>query len=139
MGALANALRTRRLLILRTPKSILVVDDNSSMRKCMKRLLSEHGFNVVLFDSDVALLRRADFGSAFCVIIDINLHDQSGIDLRRQLADNGVRLPVIFITGNDSDVNRSAAIEAGCIAYLSKPFAARSLIEAVERALSETF
>ena len=73
----------------------------------------------------------------FCVIIDINLHDQSGIDLRRQLADKGVRLPVIFITGNDSDANRSAAIEAGCIAYLSKPFAARSLIEAVERALME--
>jgi FixJ family two-component response regulator len=65
------------------------------------------------------------------------LHDQSGIELRRQLVDKGVRLPVIFITGNDSDANRSAAIEAGCIAYLSKPFAARSLIEAVERALME--
>jgi FixJ family two-component response regulator len=122
---------------LRTPKSILVVDDNSSMRKCMKRLLSEHGFNVVSFDSGAALLRRADFDGAFCVIIDINLLDQSGIELRRQLADRGVRLPVIFITGNDSDANRSAAIEAGCIAYLSKPFAARSLIEAVERALVE--
>jgi FixJ family two-component response regulator len=105
----------------------------------MKRLLNEHGFNVALFDSGVALLRRADFGSAFCVIIDINLHDQSGIDLRRQLADRGVRLPVIFITGNDSDSNRSAAVEAGCIGYLSKPFAARSLIEAVEAALAEVF
>ncbi|MBR1279892.1 response regulator [Bradyrhizobium sp. AUGA SZCCT0283] len=124
---------------MRTPKSILVVDDDSSMRKCMKRLLNEHGFNVALFDSGVALLRRADFGSAFCVIIDINLHDQSGIDLRRQLADRGVRLPVIFITGNDSDSNRSAAVEAGCIGYLSKPFAARSLIEAVEAALAEVF
>jgi FixJ family two-component response regulator len=59
--------------------------------------------------------------------------------LRRQLADKGVRLPVIFITGNDSDANRSAAIEAGCIASLSKPFAARSLIEAVDRALVEMF
>ena len=124
---------------MRTPKSILVVDDNSSMRMCMKRLLSKHGYNVALFDSGVALLSRGDFSDALCVIIDINLHDQSGIDLRRQLADKGVRLPVIFITGNDSDANRSAAIEAGCIAYLSKPFAARSLIEAVERALAEIF
>jgi len=105
----------------------------------MKRLLSEHGFTVALFDSGAALLGRADFSGAFCVIMDINLHDQSGIDLRRQLADKGVRLPVIFITGNDSDANRSAAIEAGCIAYLSKPFAARSLVEAVERALAEIF
>jgi FixJ family two-component response regulator len=125
--------------MLRTPKSILVVDDNSSMRKCVKRLLSEHGFNVALFDSGVALLRRADFSRAFCAIIDINLHDQSGIDLRRQLADRGIGLPVIFITGNDSDANRSGAIEAGCIAYLAKPFAARSLIDAVERALAKTF
>ena len=124
---------------MRTPKSILVVDDNSSMRKCIKRLLSEHGFNVLLFDSGATLLRHADFDGAFCVIIDINLLDQSGIELRRQLADKGVRLPVIFITGNDSDANRSAAIEAGCIAYLPKPFAARSLIEAVERALVEIF
>ena len=92
-----------------------------------------------MFDSAVALLGRADFGNAFCIIIDINLHEQSGIDLRRQLADKGVRLPVIYITGNDSDVNRSAAIESGCIAYLSKPFAAQSLIEAVERALAEIF
>ena len=105
----------------------------------MKRLLNEHGFNVVLFESGVALLRRADFGSALCVIIDVNLDDQSGMDLRRQLADKGVQLPVIFITGNDSDANRSAAIDAGCIAFLSKPFAARSLIEAVERALAEAF
>ena len=109
------------------------------MRMCMKRLLSAHGFNVALFDSGVALLSRGDFSDALCVIIDINLHDQSGIDLRRQLADKGVRLPVIFITGNDSDANRSAAIESGCIAYLTKPFAARSLIEAVERALVEVF
>jgi len=105
----------------------------------MKRLLNEHGFNVALFESGVALLRRADFGGAFCVIIDINLHDQSGIDLRRQLADKGVRLPVIYITGNDSDANRSAAMESGCIAYLTKPFSARSLVEAVERAHAEVF
>ena len=109
------------------------------MRKCMKRLLSAHGLDVILFESGFALLRRADFGSAFCVIIDINLHDQSGIELRRQLVDKGVRLPVIFITGNDSDANRSAAMESGCIAYLTKPFSARSLIEAVERAHAEVF
>ena len=132
--ALARLLRTRKPSILSTRKSIFVVDDDPSMRKGIKRLLREHGFNATLFDSSSALLGCADFGDAFCFILDIDLIDQSGIDLRRQLLDRGVRLPVIFITGNDSDANRSAAIDSGCIAYLTKPFSARSLIEPIERA-----
>lgn len=120
-------------------KSILIVDDNPSMLKGMKRLLREHGFNVELFDSGTALLRHADFEGAFCVILDIDLNNQSGIDLRRQLVDRGVELPVIFITGNDSEANRSAAIESGCVAYLIKPFSANSLIEPVEKARAASF
>jgi DNA-binding response OmpR family regulator len=54
--------------------------------------------------------------------------------LRRNIANKDGGLPVIFITGNDSDANRSAALESGCIAYLTKPFSARSLIGPVERA-----
>jgi DNA-binding response OmpR family regulator len=54
--------------------------------------------------------------------------------LRRQLSKEGVTTPVIYVTGNDSQANRSAAIESGCAAYLTKPFAAKSFIEAVERA-----
>jgi FixJ family two-component response regulator len=124
---------------LSTRKSIFVVDDDPSMRKGMKRLLREHGFSATLFDSGTALLGCADFDEAFCIILDIELIDQSGIDLRCQLLDRGVRLPVIFITGNDSDVNRSAALESGCLAYLTKPFSASSLIDPVERARAAIF
>jgi FixJ family two-component response regulator len=99
----------------------------------MKRLLREHGFDTGLFASGEALLLHGDFGKAFCIILDINLKDESGIDLRRRLADKGISLPVIYITGNDSPANRSAAMESGCIAYLTKPFAAQSLIEPIER------
>jgi FixJ family two-component response regulator len=113
--------------------SVFVVDDDPSMRIGLKRLLREHGFNATLFDSGAALLSHDDFGKAFCVVVDINLNDQSGIDLRCELANRGIGLPVIFITGNDSDTNRSAAIKSGCIAYLTKPFSARSLIEPIER------
>jgi FixJ family two-component response regulator len=119
--------------------SILVVDDDPSIRMGVKRLLIENGFDARLFDSGAALLNYADFGEAFCIILDIDLNNQSGIDLRRQLVERGVRLPVIFITGNDSDANRSAAIESGCIAYLTKPFSARSLIEPIERAREAIF
>lgn len=100
----------------------------------MKRLLREHGFAALLFDSAGSLLDHGDHGNAVCIIIDINLDGQSGVDLRRRLAEEGVTAPVIYITGNDSQANRSAAIESGCIAYLTKPFTAKSLIESVERA-----
>jgi FixJ family two-component response regulator len=115
-------------------KSVFVVDDDPSMRIVMKRLLRAHGYNATLFDSANALLSQGDFGRAFCVILDINLNGESGIALRRSLADRGVRLPIIYITGDDSEANRAAAIESGCIAYVAKPFAAQSLIEPVARA-----
>jgi len=67
-------------------------------------------------------------------VLDINLSDGSGIELRHQLAQKGVRVPVIYITGNDSDATRMAAMASGCLAYLTKPFTARSLIEPIERA-----
>jgi FixJ family two-component response regulator len=73
------------------------------------------------------------------VILDIDLNNQSGLDLRRQLADGGVQLPVILITGNDNDAKRSAAIKSGCIAYLTNPFSARSLIEPVEKVRAALF
>ena len=125
--------KTSRPTNLSTRKSVFVVDDDPSMLRGMKRLLREHGFNTTLFDSASALLNQGDFGKAFCVILDINLNDESGIDLRRRLTDKGIGLPVIFITGNDSPANRSAAMESGCVAYLTKPFAAQSLIEPIER------
>ena len=117
-----------------TRKSVFVVDDDPSMRMGMKRLLREHGFDANLFDSASALLSQGNFDGAFCIILDINLNDQSGIELRRRLVAEGVTLPVIYITGNDSQANRAAAMESGCLAYLTKPFAARSLIEPIERA-----
>jgi FixJ family two-component response regulator len=115
-------------------KAVFVVDDDPSMRRGVKRLLREHGFEAVLFESAEALRNHEDFGEAFCIILDINLNDASGIDLRHQLAADGVVVPVIYITGNDNHVTRMAALQSGCIAYLTKPFSARSLIEPIELA-----
>src|SRR6478609_2122081 len=78
-------------------------------------------------------MTRHDFENALCFIFDIDLNGESGFELCRCLVDKGVRLPVIYITGNDSEANRAAAIESGCIAYLTKPFAALSLIEPIEK------
>jgi FixJ family two-component response regulator len=115
-------------------KSIFVVDDDSSIRRGMKRLLREHGLDATLFESASALLGHGNFDEALCIVMDINLKNESGIALRLRIAEQGVTVPVIYITGNDSQANRSAAIDSGCVAYLTKPFAAETLINSIERA-----
>lgn len=104
------------------------------MLKGMCRLLRQHGFASVPFETAKALKKHDNFDQACCIVLDINLSDGSGIELRLQLTEAGVEVPVIYITGNDSEATRTAAMASGCLAYLTKPFTARSLIEPIERA-----
>ena len=115
-------------------KAVFVVDDDPSMLKGMRRLLRQHGYETVPFETAKALKKHNNFDQALCIVLDVNLSDGSGIELRHQLAESGVDVPVIYITGNDSDATRTAAIASGCLAYLTKPFTAQSLIEPIERA-----
>jgi FixJ family two-component response regulator len=115
-------------------KAVFVVDDDPSMLKGMRRLLKQHGYDTIPFETAKALKDCDDFNQAFCIVLDVNLSDGSGIDLRHHLADSGIEVPIIYITGNDSHATRMAAMASGCLAYLTKPFTARSLIEPIERA-----
>ena len=116
-----------------TRRSVFVVDDDPSMLTGIKRLLRFHGFHSLLFESSNAMLTHDNFENALCFIFDIDLNGDSGFELSHCLVSQGIRLPVIYITGNDSEANRAAATESGCIAYLTKPFAAQSLIESIEK------
>jgi FixJ family two-component response regulator len=118
--------------ILSDRRSVFVVDDDPSMLRGIKRLLRAHGFHSMLFASPSAMLTHDDFEDALCFVLDIDLNGESGFELCQCLVSKGIRLPVIYITGNDSDANRAAAIESGCIAYLTKPFTALSLIKPIE-------
>jgi FixJ family two-component response regulator len=114
---------------------VLVVDDDVAVLRAVKRLLRQHGYDSVLFPSAEAFENHADFENAACIILDINLNDgTSGIELRHRLKAAGISVPVIYITGNDNPAVRVAAQQSGCVAYLTKPFSAKSLIEPLERA-----
>jgi FixJ family two-component response regulator len=105
------------------------------MLRGVKRLLRQHGYDSVLFASAEAFQNQNDFEKALCVILDINLNDgSSGIELRHRLKAAGISVPVIYITGNDNPAVRMAALQSGCLAYLTKPFSAQLLIEPLERA-----
>src|SRR6201986_5442928 len=104
------------------------------MLRGMKRLLKEPGYDSLLFGSADAFQKHEDFDEAVCVVLDINLSDDSGIEVRHRLKAAGIGLPVIYITGMDNHATRMSPIESGCIAYLTKPFEAKSLKEPIERA-----
>ena len=113
---------------------VFVVDDDPGMLKGVKRLLRQCGYDSILFPSAEALRNHDDFEAALCIVLDINLNNESGIELRHRLKAAGISVPVIYITANDNPAIRLAAIESGCIAYLTKPFSAQSLIEPIKRA-----
>jgi FixJ family two-component response regulator len=110
-------------------KLVFVVDDDVAMLKSLGRLLRQFGFESLLFASAEAFAAQRDFENAACVLLDINLGKVSGIDLRYRLKAANISVPVIYMTGNDNPAVREAALQSGCLAYLTKPFEASSLIE----------
>ena len=113
---------------------VFVVDDDTGMLRSVARLLRQFGYASLLFPSAEAFANHNDFEKAVCVLLDINLGNASGIDLRHRLKAAGNSVPVIYMTGNDSSAVRTAALQSGCLAYLTKPFSAMSLIEPLKRA-----
>ena len=113
---------------------VLVVDDDPGMLRSVKRLLRQFAYDALLFPSAEAFKSHTEFEQAACVILDINLNDGSGIELRQGLKAAGVPVPVIYMTGNEDPAVRKAALASGCIAFLTKPFSTQSLIEPLKKA-----
>ena len=121
----------------RRPHTVAIVEDDPGMRRGLGRVLNLHGFEVEIFPSAEAFLARdPDSPVVACLVLDINLPGMSGLELRRRLTAAGSTLPVIFITAVDHDAVETAAIQAGCAAYLHKPFSTELLITAVTNALT---
>jgi FixJ family two-component response regulator len=114
-------------------KLVVVVDDDPSMLKGVQRLLTAHGFDTAVFASAEAFLDCPSRHGAACFVLDIHLGGISGIELRRRLAANGCNVPVIFMTAFDDETTHQEARDAGCIAYLHKPFPAKLLIGAIDQ------
>src|SRR5229473_2533018 len=104
------------------PTLVIVVDDNAGLLKSVARLLAHHGIDSRTFASAEALLESDSVQTATCLLLDIHLGGISGIELQRRLAASGSKWPVIFMTASDDEATRDEAMDAGCIAYLRKPF-----------------
>ncbi|WP_377831168.1 response regulator transcription factor (plasmid) [Bradyrhizobium lupini] len=113
---------------------VVVVDDDASLLKSVARLLARHGIESRTFASAGALLESDSVLTATCLLLDIHLGGISGIALQRQLAASGSKWPVIFMAASDDEATRNEAMDAGCIAYLHKPFAQDDLLYAISKA-----
>jgi FixJ family two-component response regulator len=114
---------------------VFVVDDDSSIREAIESLVKLAGLRVETFGSAQEFLRskRADLPG--CVVLDVELPGLSGLDLQRELAAHGIKLPIIFITGYGDIPMSVRAMKAGALEFLTKPFRDQDLLDAIEQAL----
>jgi FixJ family two-component response regulator len=115
------------------PTVVIVVD--AGFLKGVARLLAHNGIETRTFASAEALLESGSAQTAICLLLDIRLGGISGIEIQRRLAASGSKCPIIFMTGNDDEATRNDAVDAGCIAYLRKPFARDVLLDAIGKAV----
>ncbi len=114
--------------------TIGVVDDDPEIRASLKTLLSAYGYDVETFDSAEIFLARASTFHAFCLIVDFHLGDITGVELAHQLAVDGFKFPIVFMTGHHDEAIERQAYALGGVAFLYKPFPARTLIDAIRKA-----
>ena len=108
---------------------IAVVDDDPAIRASLETLLSAYGYDVETFG-----LAHASTCRALCLIVDFHLGDITGVELAHQLAADGFKFPIIFMTGrSDASIERQTS-DVGGVALLYKPFPARTLIDAIKKA-----
>jgi FixJ family two-component response regulator len=121
---------------VKQPDSIVyVVDDDFSVREAIKSLIRSVGLRVETFGTAQEFLKSARPDAPGCVVLDVRLPGLSGLDLQRELAANGINLPVIFITGHGDIPMSVRAMKAGALEFLTKPFRDQDLLDAIQQAL----
>jgi FixJ family two-component response regulator len=114
---------------------VFVVDDDPSIREAIKSLISLVGVRVETFGTAQEFLRTERPDLPGCVVLDVELPGLSGLDLQRELAAHGIKLPIIFITGYGDIPMSVRAMKAGATEFLTKPFRDQDLLDAIQEAL----
>ena len=112
-----------------------IVDDDSSVRTAVARLVRSQGFAADVFPSGEELLRSDRLTSFSCLIVDVAMPGLSGLELQARLAADGCSLPIIFITALDDAHVQTQAMAARAAGFLSKPFDDEELLAAIRTAL----
>lgn len=116
---------------------VFVVDDDASVRDAVQRLISSVKLRVQTFGSTRDFLAGKRPDAPACLVLDVRLPDASGLELQRDLAEAGVQIPIIFITGHADIPMTVQAMKAGAVEFLTKPFRGQELLEAIQQAIAK--
>ncbi|HEY2922900.1 MAG TPA: response regulator transcription factor [Candidatus Binatia bacterium] len=114
---------------------VFVVDDDEGIRQSLKNLIGSVGLQVKVFASAQEFLRSKLTDVPGCLVLDVRLPGLSGLDLQKRMADAGIEIPIIFITGHGDIPMTVRAMKAGAVEFLTKPFRDQDLLDAVQQAL----
>src|ERR1041384_1512998 len=114
---------------------VLVIDDDPALRESVGRLLRSVGLDARLFASVSDFLQSDRPNGPTCLVLDIRLPGQSGLDFQRELAAANIEIPIVFITGHGDIPMSVQAMKGGAIEFLTKPFRDQDLIEAIQLGL----
>jgi FixJ family two-component response regulator len=118
-----------------TKATVLVIDDDQDFRESIGRLLRSLDLDVLLFASVSEFLRSNLPDTPICVVLDVRLPGQSGLDLQRELVSANRLFPIIFVTGHGDIPMSVQAMKGGAIEFLTKPFRDQDLLDAIQTAI----
>jgi len=114
---------------------VFVVDDDAAFRNSLRRLITSAGFTVEVFPGARAFLDTQRPDAPGCLVLDVRLPGLSGLDLQRELVETDAELPIVFITGHGDIPMSVRAMKAGAVEFLTKPFRAQALLDAIRTAI----
>ena len=115
--------------------TVFVVDDDASVRAAIEGLLRSAKLRCASFATAEEFLRNQPPDGPSCLVLDVSLPGVNGLEFQRQLADAGVRIPIIFITGHGDIPMSVKAMKSGAVEFLTKPFRDQDLLDAIGQAL----
>jgi FixJ family two-component response regulator len=120
-----------------TPDSptVFVIDDDDLVRAAIQGMLKSVGLRSETFGTAQEFLRSKQPDGPSCLVLDVRLPGVNGLDFQRELADAGVRIPIIFITGHGDIPMTVRAMKSGAVEFLTKPFRDQDLLDAIHQAL----
>ena len=138
MGPRSNPAPFSRWYLRAVPREIViaVIDDEESVRRALRRLLRSAGFDVETYPTGAEFLESILKRPPDCAILDLHMPGVNGFQVQQRLAETNTRVPVIVITGHDTEESHNRALGAGACAYLRKPVDDEILLEAIEAAVA---